>query len=402
MPMLEKLLDKNLWLQYLEENLNNEFLSKKEKKKLSCFIKEEKYLPLALKIVDKNYSFSIPVKHVISKISTNKKRVVYTYNESEMMIFKFITSLLYEYDYLFTDNLYSFRKKNGVKNAIWKVKKHHNLNMMYGYKVDISNYFNSIDINILLRNIKKDVDEDIYLLFKTLLQDDKVLFRNQIIEEKKGVMAGVPIASFLANYYIKDIDKYFYDEKIEYYRYADDILILSNNYNSLLRIIEILKTKITSYNLVINQDKEHLFMPGDKIDFLGFSFSNGEVDLSTNILKKIKGKIKRSARGLRRYMLKNGKDEQSMIKAMIRKYNAKFYGRNTTELSWRYWFFPQITTPKSLKIIDNYFVQELRYIATGKHNKRNYQVVPYKSLKELGYRSLVHEYYLFLNMENKV
>ena len=143
-------------------------------------------------------------------------------------------------------------------------------------------------------------------------------------------------------------------------------------------------------------------MPGNVIEFLGFSFWNGEVDLSKNTIKKIKGKIKRSARGLRRYMLKHEKDETSMIKAMIRKYNAKFYGRDTTELSWRYWFFPQITTSKSLKIIDDYFVQELRYIATGKHNKRNYQVVPYKALKELGYRSLVHEYYLFLNMENKM
>ncbi|MBO4667225.1 MAG: group II intron reverse transcriptase domain-containing protein [Bacilli bacterium] len=400
--MLEKLINKDLWKRFLENNLNNEFLSKKEKKTLTTFVEEEKYKEICEKIINGNYVFSIPKKHVISKISTNKKRIVYTYNEEEMIIFKYLTFLLYDYDYLFSPNLYSFRKNNGVKNAIMKIKRNKNLHNLYGYKVDISNYFNSIDINILLNNIKSEISLDLYKLFKLILEDKNVLYHNEVIVENKGVMAGVPISSFLANYYIKEIDKYFYDKNIHYFRYADDILILAKTKDELDEYINTLRSKITEFNLKINEDKENIFIPNSEIEFLGFSFYNGEVDLSKNILKKIKGKIKRSARGLRRYMLKNNKSEESMIKAMIRKYNAKFYGRDTTELSWRYWFFPVITTSKSLKIIDNYLVQELRFIATGKHNKRNYQVVPYQALKELGYRSLVHEYYLFLNMKNEV
>ena len=36
----------------------------------------------------------------------------------------------------------------------------------------------------------------------------------------------------------------------------------------------------------------------------------------------------------------------------------------------------------------------LRYLASGKHNKANYRV-RYEKLKSLGYKSLVHEYYIF-------
>ena len=48
--------------------------------------------------------------------------------------------------------------------------------------------------------------------------------------------------------------------------------------------------------------------------------------------------------------------------------------------------------------------EQQRYIVTGKHNKRNYELVPYQTLKECNYKSLVNEYYnqLLLNVENKI
>ena len=84
---------------------------------------------------------------------------------------------------------------------------------------------------------------------------------------------------------------------------------------------------------------------------------------------------------------------------MIRKFNTKFYSCKNSELSWKYWYFPVINTSETLKIVDEYLQQYIRYIYTGKHNKKNYKLVPYSKLKRLGYKSLVHEYYLFLNME---
>ena len=50
----------------------------------------------------------------------------------------------------------------------------------------------------------------------------------KIIEEEKGIMAGVPIASFLANYYLKDLDNYFYKHGVTYCRYADDIIVFDD------------------------------------------------------------------------------------------------------------------------------------------------------------------------------
>ena len=54
--------------------------------------------------------------------------------------------------------------------------------------------------------------------------------------------------------------------------------------------------------------------------------------------------------------------------------------------------FPVINCANGLQIIDHYLQQSVRALATGKHNKANYRIT-YSKLKELGYRSLVHEYY---------
>ena len=72
-------------------------------------------------------------------------------------------------------------------------------------------------------------------------------------------------------------------------------------------------------------------------------------------------------------------------------------GANNINLVTPTHFVPQII--ESLKIVDEYLQQYIRYIYSGKHNKKNYKLVPYVKLKRLGYKSLVHEYYLFLNME---
>ena len=400
----EYLLDNSKWNEFLNYKLSKDFVPKKEKEIFEDFIINKKYEAVCAGILDGTYSFSTPKKHLISKGHSKKKRAVYTFSNDEMLVLKYISYLLYEYDDLFSPNLYSFRNSRGVKNAIRNISNIKTIHKMYGYKVDISNYFNSIDIDILLDNLKTDIkDEMLFSLFESILKNDSVIYNDEIIHEKKGVMAGTPISAFLANYYIKEIDEFFWNQKLVYCRYADDIILFCQNKDELISFKQKLLAYFDKYNLSINSDKEYFFEPDDKWEFLGFSFYGNKIDLSDNTIRKIKGKIRRSARGIRRWMIKKDASYQVALKAMNRKYNRKFFGKqDKEELSWKYWFFPTINTSDSLKIIDNYMQEQERYLVTGKHNKRNYKIVPYELLKECNYKSLVHEYYkdLSLNMKD--
>lgn len=390
MSIIDLLANEEVWEAFLEYKRAS-VLSPKLIKRYEFFINNKQYKNIVTSLINEEYIFSIPRKITINKIRNNKKRIVYLYNKEETYILKMIVFLLYKYDYLFAPNLYSFRQKNGCKKAIFDLIKS-NIKKKYAYKVDIKNYFNSIPIDKLLIPLKNDLkDEKLYNLFCQLLTNNKVL-EAKIITEEKGIMAGVPISSFLANYYLKDLDYYFYDNNITYCRYADDIIVFDNEAN-IGKHREYIIKYLEEQGLRINKEKEFFYNLGEKIEFLGFSYQNGILDLSNNSIKKIEGKIRRKARGLRRWILNKNLPPEAGLKAMNKIFNKKFYGKEEDDLSWKYWFFPTINTDKSLKIVDKYMQEWQRYIVTGKHNKKNYEKVPYEFLKKCNYRSLVNEYY---------
>ena len=393
--MLELLLNKESWESFLKSKVDNLFLSNYEKKQYKDFILTDKYLEICIPLSKGEYSFSVPKKHVISKHSSSKRRVVYTYSKEEMIVMKYISFLMYKYDYLFSDNLYSFRKQTGVRKAITRLSHTRKVKNLYGYKLDISNYFNSVDIPIFLNELKGVVDLDVYQLYKQIYEDVRVLFKKKIIHENKGAMAGVPLSSFSANFYIKDIDHFFEKEKVLYFRYADDIIFFTNSKEKRDYYIQILKDKLSEKKLSVNSDKESYIEPHQYFEFLGFGFNNHEIDLSKHSVKKMKAKIRRRARKLYRWKNEKGLTSENALVAFNRKMNRKFYSKNSDETSWSFWYFPLINTSKSLKEIDLYLQQEERYLFTGRHTKKNYKLCPYSKLKEYSYRPLVNEYYKF-------
>ena len=384
------------WNEFLNYKIFSLYSYRKEKRILEDFIINKKYLDICNNIKNKSYNFSYPTKVYVNKGNSSKKRVVYKFKDDEVIILKYISFLLYEYDYLFSSNLYSFRKNITMKDAIYKIKDLLKENSMYAYKVDISNYFNSVNNKKLLSKLKNDIpDEDLYNLIYELIGNNNAIYEDKIIKENKGILAGCPISAFLANYYLKDLDNYFYKNNVHYFRYSDDIIIFSRDKDKLYLYQKYIKSTLDDLDLCINNEKEFFYDKNSSIDFLGFSFNNDEIDISRNSLLKAKNRIKRHARFLRKKIESHDIELEDAIKIMIKNINKKFYGNKREELSWKYWFFPIITSIIGLHEIDEYYQNKLRYLSTGKHIKKNYKLVSYDILKKSGYKSLVHEFYLF-------
>jgi retron-type reverse transcriptase len=394
--IIDNIIDKNIWMEYLLYKKQHECVSKSEISELEEFIKNNEYYDVAKEIINEKYVFSYPEKHLINKIESKKKRIIYSYNKIENYILKLITFLFNKkFDSRFSDYCYSFRKKYTVKSAV-SVLSDSRIKDLYGYKLDISNYFNSINVTIMLDKLKKFLYDDLKLFtcISNLLMNNKVIYNNEVIEEKKGIMAGVPIASFLANIFLYDLDEYFKKNNVIYIRYSDDIIFFSEQV-MLKKYILYINEYLNSNDLFVNPQKIDYILPGSKYEFLGFSYYNGIIDISNISKMKIKRKIRRKAKKLRRWMIRKNVSYEKTAKVMIRIFNRKFYlTTNTRELTWSLWYFPIINTSKSLHEIDLYFQQYLRYIYSGKFCKKNYNI-KYSKLKQLGYKSLVNEYYKF-------
>ena len=114
-------------------------------------------------------------------------------------------------------------------------------------------------------------------------------------------------------------------------------------------------------------------------------------------VQKLKAKMRRKARALEKWRRVKGKDGWMAAKAFIKHFNRKLYtSESNSEVNWSWWYFPLITTDKSLKEIDAYMQDCVRYIATGKRTKARYNFT-YDQMKELGLLTLVNQWYRFKN-----
>ncbi len=392
--MLERLADRSEWERFYEQKLAGGHLSFREAEDLRNFIDTAGYLPVAWRIQNGDF-FGMPEKRTINKIHSGKKRVVYTYDREENYVLKMLTWLLYAYDGVFSDNLYSFRCNRGVKKALYSILAHKNIDEMYVYKADIHDYFNSVDISLLLPILKNILTDDgsLYQFLAALLENELAVENGEVVRVKKGIMAGTPISAFLANVYLMEMDRYFQDRQVLYVRYSDDIILFAQSHQELMEYKEKLEGFLKKYKLQINEKKVSWTLPGEAWQFLGISYCRKHVDLADVTVAKMKSKMRRKARALLRWRKRRDVPAEPVVRKYIQYFNRKFYDNPANhELTWCRWFFPLINTDQGLHILDRYMQACIRYLASGKHTKASYNL-RYETLRKWGYRPLVSAYY---------
>ncbi len=392
--MLEKLSREDVWNSFFDyrAGLAGGSAGLEE---LRSFIDSAGYLRVYQEITE-GRDFPLPSKSVISKSSSEKKRTVYSYPPEENMVMKLLTYLvLRRYDGLFSPALYSFRPGRCAKDAVRRLISDPAVKNMYSYKADISNYFNSVDISLLQPELEAALEDDreLYEFLSRLLREPCVMDRGKRIYEKKGIMAGTPISSFYANLFLRGLDEYFCEKGIKYIRYSDDIIVFGNSEEDTEEYAGYIREYLSGRGLSVNPQKEVFSSPEEGWSFLGFSYRRGTVDISSVTVKKIKAKMRRKSRALLRWRERNNISGEKAAAAFIRIFRRKLLeSPKDNELSWSFWFFSVINTADSLREIDRYAVDCIRYIITGTRRKSRFRV-GYEDIKKLGFVSLVNSYY---------
>ena len=364
MSLLNKLDDKSAWENFLSYKKKNMPQNCRFIKRLEKFVAQEDYHTIAKSIISGNYQFDYPVKTLINKSGTTKKRVIYKFSYLETFLLKLLAHLLYKYDFKLTKACYSFRKFKTAHSALKDILLVKNIAQKYILKIDIQNYFNSIPSQKLVDTIEKIVDDDFILckFLSSIISTNKAyFFENEqkiIIEENRGAMAGVPISAFFANFYLNDLDCLFIDKNVDYFRYSDDILVICNSMEEVVDYKNIITKFIVKKGLTINSEKLKICQPNQPWEFLGFSFYNQTIDLAQSTITKIKKKIKRKSKSLMRRRTRYGESFDMVASDLADHFNRKFYDQeHENNFTWSRWFFPMLTTVKSLKTIDNYLQQ---------------------------------------------
>ena len=188
----------------------------------------------------------------------------------------------------FTNDTYSSIKGKGIRNAVDNVKKALKdiPGTKYCLKLDIKKFYPSIDHDILKALLRKKIKD------KQLLS-----LLDGIIESTDGVPIGNYLSQYFANFYLTYFDHWLKETlKVKYYfRYADDIIILSDNKQELHRILGLIKGYLNT-ELKLQVKGNYQIFPVEKrgIDFVGYVFYHTHVRIRKTIKKRFARAMKKT------------------------------------------------------------------------------------------------------------
>ncbi len=321
----------------------------------------------------------------------------------DFLLYRALTRKLHRW---FSANSYAYRDRSlgldGCQRRIAALLRAHN-GTFFLIKRDIANYFASVDHEMLLEKLARLVDTQDYL-FSLLrqrvyfdYQDETGAHRAQV-----GIPFGAAIACALANIYLTELDREIEAiPGVHYFRYADDLLVLSASRDSVLEATERLNRHIEGLHLRFKPSlqanlalasgpvADPSFFPAQSFRHLGLLFqAGGGVALSRDKSRKIQNLFRFAFRRARRRWIK-------LVDPMARAQTLVDVAIETLQLGVRNvaildYYLKHVDEEAQLRRLDRWLAEEVLSRVFGGHRKGNFRRLSFDRLRAMGLPSLVH------------
>lgn len=247
------------------------------------------------KTANLTYKVSPYVEKLILKGSDSYPRKISIPTNRDKLTFSALTAFITD---IFKDILTS----SSIHTKILDIKEKIRSNLYDTFiKIDIKNYYPSIDHEILFQKIKKHIDDEhaLYVLEKALTTPTipKGRLKKRPAPNQKGIPQGLSMSNILSSIYLSDLDeKYLQRSSFSYYRFVDDILILCNKEDA-VKIQEEIEEDMSSLQLHMHEsksgsDKSSMGTINEEpFQFLGYHFFDGKVSVRESSVDKIRERI---------------------------------------------------------------------------------------------------------------
>jgi RNA-directed DNA polymerase len=251
---------------------------------------ESNILKLHVSLINKTYSTSTyslftihePKERVISKLPYFPDRIVH-HGAMNILEWEFVST--------FTADTYSCIKGRGIRGATTNLRKALTdyENTTYCLKLDIKKFYPSIDHDILKK-----------LLRRKFKDQDLLWLLDEIIDSSPGVPIGNYLSQYFANFYLAYFDHWIKEQKhVKYYfRYADDMVFLSNDKKYLHQLLSDIRAYLCENLKLTIKGNYQVFPVDDKkgrgIDFVGYVHFHTHVLLRKSIKKNFARMIKKN------------------------------------------------------------------------------------------------------------
>jgi retron-type reverse transcriptase len=185
-------------------------------------------------------------------------------------------------DRTFIHDSYACRKRKGVHAAVdryqlWACR------YAYALKMDIAQYFPSIDHDILKEKLRRRIKDQSVLQLLDLIIDSSPILEGKLayypgddllapLERRVGIPIGNLTSQFFANLYLDDLDHFIKEQlhRRAYLRYVDDSVVLGDAKENLAQIRESVRERLAQDRLQLHPRKAHVTRTSDGLNLLGY------------------------------------------------------------------------------------------------------------------------------------
>jgi len=312
----------------------------------------------------------------------------------------------------FSPNSYAYRDRKfsldtcqkGIAGVLRCAKK-----PLYVIKRDIRDFFASIDHGLLLNKLAAICDESDFL-HRLLAQRVQFTYEDkrslQIAE--KGVPFGASIACLLANIYLTGMDREIDSiPEVHYFRYADDLLVLSESREAAVQAAERIEQSLANLNLQTKQSHQVDLLLADGVTsgatftiantfrHLGLLFCrDGRVALSRDKLHKVQNLFRFAFRRKRSW--KRERDARRRAQALIN-IAIETIEEGVRNVAILDYYLKHVNDEKQLRLLDRWLAEEVLSRVFGGHKKGHFRKISFHQLREMGLPSLLHRRRMILN-----
>jgi retron-type reverse transcriptase len=275
---------------------------------------------------------------------------------------------------------------------------------LYVVKRDIADYFASINHELLLNQLTSLVDPDDYL-YRLLTQRVRFVYKEggNLQTATMGIPFGTAIACLLANVYLTELDREVESVPgVHYFRYADDMLLLSSSCEAVEEAAQRLELQLSGLRLktkashradlmLTNEgSSDAAFTPARSFRHLGLLFrTGGEVALSRDKLRKVQNLFRFAFRRNRRWKREANPEARARVLVNIAAETIEKGVRNVAILDY---YLKHVNDERQLRLLDRWLAEEVLSAIFGGHRKGHFRRIRFRQLRAMGLPSLLHRH----------
>lgn len=350
---LEKFFEMSRWEAMLEKSYDKGI----DMGLLRQLCEPQNRLQLLNAIVSGNYAIAPPHIARIPK-DNGEFREVYVNEPIDRIFLSLYNDVLFE---MFGDRIHpackSYQKGIGCPQTVKEISRQICEKGTDGYKVDLSKYFDTVKIEVIDAALDElDTGSPLDKIVREYYHNDLVFDADgNLVEHYGSLKQGCAVASFLANYVLRDIDAICSKSVPIYARYSDDILIIGHRADKAMFYLQsILERK----GLQLNPKKIEKLSKDKFFTFLGFNICGPNITFSKKSIKNFQREIEE------RTIKANCSTEKAIHN--VNKYLYEGHIVDSKRFGWGAYFLPTVNVAEDILELNKFAMDCIRAVDSGK------------------------------------